>query len=67
MQSIFFPPNVKKIGDSAFELASASALNGNFDKIEELGIAPFGGIYLNINLFKNVKIYQKLHLFLCIL
>lgn len=59
MQSIFFPPNVKKIGDSAFELASASALNANFDKIEELGIAPFGGIYLNINLFKNVKIYHR--------
>lgn len=59
MQSIFFPPNVKKIGDSAFELASASALNANFDKIEELGIAPFGGIYLDINLFKNVKIYHR--------
>lgn len=59
MQSIFFPPNVKKIGNNAFELANASALNANFDKIEELGIAPFGGIYLNINLFKNVKIYQQ--------
>ncbi|WFB69866.1 leucine-rich repeat protein [Chryseobacterium sp. WX] len=59
MLSIFFPPNVKKIGNSAFELANASALNANFEKIEELGIAPFGGIYLNINLFKNVKIYQQ--------
>ncbi|MBP1167254.1 hypothetical protein JOE44_004138 [Chryseobacterium sp. PvR013] len=56
--SITFPPNIKKIGRNAFQLYETSVINGNFDNVEELGISPIMGKYLDINLFKNVKIYD---------
>ena len=57
LESIIFPPNIKKIGSNAFYLKYNAVVVGNFDKLEELGAAPFFGKYLDINLFKNVKTY----------
>lgn len=57
LESIIFPPNIKKIGSNAFYFQYNAVVVGNFDKLEELGAAPFFGKYLDINLFKNVKTY----------
>ncbi|GEN78151.1 CotH kinase family protein [Chryseobacterium hagamense] len=59
LSSITFPPNIKKIGRNAFQLSNRTVINGNLDKVEELGISPIMGKYLDINLFKNVKIYDR--------
>ncbi|MFL9835817.1 leucine-rich repeat protein [Chryseobacterium sp. ST-37] len=59
LENIIFPPNIKKIGSNAFNFTSFSTIVGNFDKIEELGDSPFTGKYLDINLFRNVKIYTE--------
>ncbi|KAA2224503.1 CotH kinase family protein [Chryseobacterium sediminis] len=57
LESIIFPPNIKKIGSNAFYFKYNAVVVGNFDKLEELGEIPFYGRYFDINLFKNVKIY----------
>lgn len=59
LTSITFPPNIKKIGSNVFKFQTGSVVIGNFDKVEELGEFSFERLNLDINLFKNVRVYQK--------
>ncbi|UMQ43916.1 CotH kinase family protein [Chryseobacterium sp. Y16C] len=53
------PGSVKKVGDNAVGMLSSNYIpTGDFSNIEELGNFPFSSAALDINLFKNVKIFK---------